>query len=141
MLPKPLLRPGWRQAVVQWSTNSCTCVHLVYRVVQLGPTPFCFSSLFSLFIISKEYELPLPGQDSLGHKHLSNTVKFSSDFLIQGCQINREWLLTWFHLIPRNENVDGSLTKVISCCERILCIIVLADIAKSGGTVVGFANG
>ena len=34
---KPLLRPGWRQVVVQWSTNSCTCVNWVYGVVQIGP--------------------------------------------------------------------------------------------------------
>ena len=25
---KPLLMPGWRQIVVQWTTNSCTCLHL-----------------------------------------------------------------------------------------------------------------
>jgi hypothetical protein len=24
---KPLLRPGWRQVVVQWTSNSCTCLH------------------------------------------------------------------------------------------------------------------
>ena len=34
-------RPGWCQEVVQWSTNSWKCVHKVYSIVQLGPSPFC----------------------------------------------------------------------------------------------------
>ena len=41
---QPLLRPGWRQVVVQWSNNSCKCVNnRVYSVVQLGPNPFFVS--------------------------------------------------------------------------------------------------
>ena len=39
---KPLLMPDWRQIVVHLRTNSCTCLHLEYRVVQLGPNHFCW---------------------------------------------------------------------------------------------------
>ena len=41
-----LLRPGWRQVVVQWSTNSCICLHLEFGVVHLRPNPFiwCFTA-------------------------------------------------------------------------------------------------
>jgi hypothetical protein len=35
---KPLLRLGWRQVDVHY--DSCTCLHLQYRVVQLGPNTF-----------------------------------------------------------------------------------------------------
>jgi hypothetical protein len=41
---KMITMPGWRQVVVQLSTNSLRHEHRMYRmysVVQLGPSPFC----------------------------------------------------------------------------------------------------
>jgi hypothetical protein len=52
------------EADVQWSTNSCICVNLVYGVVQLGPKPI-FSSGLKLLQLLFEYYTSYFGSLSL----------------------------------------------------------------------------